>query len=37
VQGAGAHDLQEDHPHTIGRSVADWIGAIEPKRARDAA
>jgi haloalkane dehalogenase len=23
--GAGAHNLQEDHPETIGRSVAEWI------------
>jgi haloalkane dehalogenase len=27
--GAGAHFLQEDHPETIGRSVAAWIGEIE--------
>jgi pimeloyl-ACP methyl ester carboxylesterase len=27
--GAGLHYLQEDHPETIGRSVAAWIGAIE--------
>lgn len=27
--GAGAHFLQEDHPETIGRSVASWIGEIE--------
>jgi haloalkane dehalogenase len=27
--GAGAHFLQEDHPETIGRSVAAWIGKIE--------
>jgi haloalkane dehalogenase len=27
--GAGVHFLQEDHPETIGRSVADWIGEIE--------
>src|SRR6266852_4739657 len=27
--GAGAHYLQEDHPETIGRSVAAWIGEIE--------
>jgi haloalkane dehalogenase len=32
--GAGAHFLQEDHPETIGRSVAAWIGAIEGARAR---
>jgi len=30
--GAGAHYLQEDHPETIGRSVATWIGAIEAAR-----
>jgi haloalkane dehalogenase len=27
--GAGGHNLQEDHPDTIGRSVAAWIGEIE--------
>ena len=27
--GAGMHFLQEDHPETIGRSVAAWIGEIE--------
>lgn len=27
--GAGRHFLQEDHPETIGRSVAAWIGEIE--------
>lgn len=27
--GAGVHFLQEDHPETIGRSVADWIGEFE--------
>jgi len=27
--GAGAHYLQEDHPDTIGRTVAAWIGEIE--------
>ncbi len=27
--GAGLHYLQEDHPETIGRAVAAWIGAIE--------
>lgn len=27
--GAGAHYLQEDHPETIGRSVAAWITEIE--------
>jgi haloalkane dehalogenase len=30
--GTGAHFLQEDHPETIGRSVAAWIGAIEAAR-----
>lgn len=30
--GAGAHYLQEDHPQTIGESVADWIA--ENERAR---
>ena len=25
----GAHYLQEDHPETIGRSVAAWIEDIE--------
>jgi haloalkane dehalogenase len=33
--GAGAHFLQEDHPETIGRSVAAWIAEIEGAR-RDA-
>jgi haloalkane dehalogenase len=27
--GAGAHYLQEDHPETIGRSVAAWVAEIE--------
>jgi haloalkane dehalogenase len=27
--GAGGHYLQEDHPETIGRAVAAWIGEIE--------
>jgi haloalkane dehalogenase len=27
--GAGVHFLQEDHPETIGRSVANWIGDLE--------
>jgi haloalkane dehalogenase len=36
--GAGLHFLQEDHPDTIGRAIADWIGEIEtvaspPRRA----
>jgi haloalkane dehalogenase len=30
--GAGTHDLQEDHPETIGRSVAAWIAEIEAAR-----
>jgi haloalkane dehalogenase len=30
--GAGAHYLQEDHPDTIGRSVARWIAGIEAQR-----
>jgi haloalkane dehalogenase len=35
--GAGAHYLQEDHPDTIGRSIAAWIGEIESGRAQTAA
>jgi haloalkane dehalogenase len=31
--GPGAHYLQEDHPETIGRSVASWIAEIEAGRA----
>lgn len=31
--GAGAHYLQEDHPETIGRSVAEWIARNERRRA----
>jgi len=27
--GAGGHNLQEDHPEAIGRSVAEWIAQIE--------
>lgn len=27
--GSGAHYLQEDHPETIGRTVADWIAQHE--------
>jgi haloalkane dehalogenase len=27
--GKGAHFLQEDHPETIGRAVAEWIANIE--------
>lgn len=30
--GAGAHYLQEDHPETIGRAVADWIVGTENAR-----
>jgi haloalkane dehalogenase len=30
--GAGMHFLQEDHPDTIGRSVAEFIGEIEARR-----
>ncbi len=30
--GAGVHFLQEDHPETIGRSVAEWIREIETVR-----
>jgi hypothetical protein len=29
--------LQEDHPDTIGRSIAAWIGEIESGRAQTAA
>jgi haloalkane dehalogenase len=25
--GAGIHFLQEDHPHAIGRRLADWLGS----------
>lgn len=31
--GKGAHYLQEDHPQTIGRAVADWIARNEMSRA----
>ena len=27
--GSGAHYLQEDHPDTIGRAIAEWIAEIE--------
>jgi haloalkane dehalogenase len=27
--GAGLHNLQEDHPESIGRSVAGWIAGVE--------
>jgi haloalkane dehalogenase len=30
--GAGVHFLQEDHPETIGRSVAAWIAEAEGRR-----
>jgi haloalkane dehalogenase len=30
--GEGAHYLQEDHPETIGRSIASWISQIEDAR-----
>jgi haloalkane dehalogenase len=35
--GPGTHNLQEDHPETIGRRVAEWISGIETKRAHNAA
>lgn len=35
--GAGAHYLQEDHPVTIGRTVAGWIGDVEGRRSPAAA
>jgi len=35
--GAGVHFLQEDHPETIGRSVAAFIAEVEGRRARTAA
>jgi haloalkane dehalogenase len=35
--GAGAHFLQEDHPETIGRSIATWIAEIERAAGVDAA
>jgi haloalkane dehalogenase len=35
--GSGAHNLQEDHPDAIGRSVAAWIGEAESRRAQTAA
>jgi haloalkane dehalogenase len=34
--GAGAHFLQEDHPETIGRAVAEWIAQIEAASAAPA-
>jgi haloalkane dehalogenase len=35
--GSGAHLLQEDHPETIGRSVAAFIGEVEESSAKTAA
>jgi haloalkane dehalogenase len=35
--GDGIHFLQEDHPETIGRSVAEFIAEVEAGRARSAA
>jgi haloalkane dehalogenase len=35
--GAGVHFLQEDHPETIGRSVAAFIAEVEARRGRSAA
>ncbi len=35
--GTGVHFLQEDHPETIGRSVAIFIADIESRKARSAA
>lgn len=35
--GSGRHYLQEDHPDTIGRSIAAWIAGHERARDRDAA
>jgi haloalkane dehalogenase len=32
--GAGLHFLQEDHPETIGRSVAEFIGEVEARSAK---
>ena len=34
--GPGAHYLQEDHPETIGRTVAAWIAGIEEGGTRPA-
>jgi haloalkane dehalogenase len=34
--GAGIHYLQEDHPETIGRSVAEFIGEAEARGAKTA-
>jgi haloalkane dehalogenase len=35
--GAGIHFLQEDHPETIGRSVAEFIGEVEARGSKTAA
>ena len=35
--GDGIHFLQEDHPETIGRSVAAFIAEVEGRKGRDAA
>jgi haloalkane dehalogenase len=35
--GAGRHNLQEDHPDAIGRTVAGWIAGIEAATSRQAA
>jgi len=35
--GDGVHFLQEDHPETIGRSVADFIAEVEGRRGKSAA
>jgi haloalkane dehalogenase len=35
--GPGLHFLQEDHPETIGRSVATFIADVEARHARSAA
>lgn len=35
--GPGRHNLQEDHPEAIGRSVAGWIAGIEAATSRRAA
>jgi haloalkane dehalogenase len=34
--GDGIHFLQEDHPETIGRSVADFIAEVEGRKSRSA-
>ena len=35
--GDGIHYLQEDHPETIGRSVAAFIAEVEGRRSKNAA